>query len=159
MARLVFPSRLALKRRAGSFRAAPVAKVIFTTFLYVSPVQISPSCDHTGTPLHFHSSTTSGSASFTRVRSRPSIVPRQSPSSLILASISREGDWLSCDPLFFMQAILPGPRGRPRRPCERESAGLAYGVGNLKLPCSILGHDGAGSRAPEPHPDEPGLPR
>src|SRR6202040_3771424 len=33
MARLVFPSRLELKRREGSFRAAPLAKVIFTTFL------------------------------------------------------------------------------------------------------------------------------
>jgi hypothetical protein len=33
MARLVFPSRLELKRRDGSFRAAPLAKVIFTTFL------------------------------------------------------------------------------------------------------------------------------
>ena len=33
MARLVFPSRLELKRPDGSFRAAPLAKVIFTTFL------------------------------------------------------------------------------------------------------------------------------
>ena len=33
MARLVFPSRLALKRPEGSFRAAPLAKVVFTTFL------------------------------------------------------------------------------------------------------------------------------
>jgi hypothetical protein len=33
MARRVFPSRLELKRRAGSFRAAPLAKVIFTMFL------------------------------------------------------------------------------------------------------------------------------
>src|SRR5262249_17536758 len=33
MARLWFPSRLALKRRAGSCSAAPLAKVIFTTFL------------------------------------------------------------------------------------------------------------------------------
>jgi hypothetical protein len=33
MARLVFPSRLELKRREGSFSAAPLAKVIFTTFL------------------------------------------------------------------------------------------------------------------------------
>src|SRR4030095_7184388 len=53
IARLVFPSRLELKRPEGSFRAAPLAKVIFTTFLYVSPAQISPSCDHTGTPRHF----------------------------------------------------------------------------------------------------------
>jgi len=33
MARLVFPSRLELKRPEGSFRPAPLAKVIFTTFL------------------------------------------------------------------------------------------------------------------------------
>src|SRR6188508_2084524 len=102
MARLTFPSRLELKRRDGSFSAAPLAKVIFTIFLYVSPVQINPSCDHTGTPLHFHSSTTSGSACLTKVRSRLSILPRQSPNSLILASISREGDLPFCDPLFFM---------------------------------------------------------
>src|SRR5262249_11816911 len=55
MARLVLPSRLELKRPEGSSNEAPLAKVIFTTFLYVSPVQIIPACDHTGTPLHFHS--------------------------------------------------------------------------------------------------------
>src|ERR1700728_3884047 len=33
MARLVLPSRLELNRREGSFRAAPLAKVIFTTLL------------------------------------------------------------------------------------------------------------------------------
>src|SRR3954454_12676176 len=70
MARLVFPSRLELKRPEGSSRDAPLAKVIFTTFLYVSPVQMIPSCDHAGVPglvafAHFHSSTTSGSASLT----------------------------------------------------------------------------------------------
>src|SRR5262249_15577074 len=88
MARLVLPSRLELKRPDGSSSAAPLEKVIFTTFLYVSPVQINPSCDHTGTPLHFHSSTPSGSASLTKARIRLPILPRQSPSSLILASIS-----------------------------------------------------------------------
>src|SRR5215470_12579331 len=56
MARLVLPSRLELKSPEGSANEAPLAKVIFTTFLYVSPVQIIPACDHTGTPLHFHSS-------------------------------------------------------------------------------------------------------
>src|SRR5690242_19127817 len=52
-----------------------------------------PACSHTGTPRHFHSSTTSGSASLIRARIRPSIWPRQSPSSLIRPSISFEGDW------------------------------------------------------------------
>src|SRR5262249_49903546 len=70
---------------------APFANVILTTFLYVSPVQMIPSCDHVGTPLHFHSSTTSGSASLTSARSRPSSSPRQSPSSSMAASISSEG--------------------------------------------------------------------
>ena len=44
MARRVLPSRLALKRRDGSSNAAPLAKVIFTTFFYVSPVQMIPAC-------------------------------------------------------------------------------------------------------------------
>ena len=38
MARLTFPSRLELNRPAGSCNAAPLANVILTTFLYVSPV-------------------------------------------------------------------------------------------------------------------------
>src|SRR5437899_12788833 len=98
MARLVLPSRLELKRSDGSASAAPLAKVIFTTSLYVSPVQMIPSCDHTGTPaglegfLHFTSSTTSGSASLISFRIRTISSPRQSLHSLILASIGREGE-------------------------------------------------------------------
>src|SRR4029077_21166992 len=92
MARLVLPSRLELKRPEGSCNEAPLAKVIFTTFLYVSPVQIIPTCDHTGTPLHLHSSTTSGSACLMRIRTRASASLRQSLSSLILASNSSEGE-------------------------------------------------------------------
>ena len=67
MARLTLPSRLELKRPEGSLSEAPLAKVSFTTALYVSPVQMMPACSHTGTPsiafdgfLHFTSSTTSG---------------------------------------------------------------------------------------------------
>src|SRR5512139_1900967 len=59
-----------------------------------------PSCSHTGTPPHFHASTTSGSASLIRARRRPSIVPRQSPSAAIFASISCEGDSLVVDGRF-----------------------------------------------------------
>src|SRR5204863_7564876 len=86
-----FPSRLELKSPAGSGSEAPLGKVIFTTFLYDSPVQSSPSCDQTGL-LHFHSSVTSGSACLIRARSRESISPRQSPSCSIRASISSEGE-------------------------------------------------------------------
>src|SRR5438132_36305 len=91
MARLVLPSRLELKRPQGSCNEAPLAKVSFTTFLYVSPVQMIPACDHTGT-LHFHSSSTWGSVCLMSIRMRTSVWPRQSLSSLILASISAEAE-------------------------------------------------------------------
>src|SRR5215470_9189557 len=48
---------------------------------------------------------TSGSASLTKVRSRLSILPRQSPSSLILSSIIRDGDFPFSDPLFLMMFL------------------------------------------------------
>src|SRR5690242_12722192 len=63
-----------------------------------------PSWDHTGT-FHFHSSTTSGSASLIRARSRASVLPRQSLSSLIRASIVCEGDLPFCVGLLFIRRI------------------------------------------------------
>src|SRR3954468_19917630 len=92
IARRTLPSRLELKRPFGSSSWAPLKKVSFTTFLYVSPVQMLPSWDHTGVPglvalTHFHSSTTSGSASLMRLRILLKVSPRQSPSSAILLSI------------------------------------------------------------------------
>src|SRR5262252_6835262 len=92
IARLTFPSRLALKSLVGSCNAAPLAKVNFTLDLYDSPVQMMPSCDHTGVPIHFHSSTTSGSASLMSVRILLKVIPRQSPRSAILSSISSDAD-------------------------------------------------------------------
>src|SRR5690242_10637847 len=62
-----------------------------------------PLCSHTGTPRHFHSSTTSGSACLIRPRSRASSAPRQSSSSLILPSMSWEG--------VFMPPSLPRHAG------------------------------------------------
>src|SRR5262245_28123360 len=122
IARLVLPSRLELKRPEGSLSDAPLAKVSFTTALYVSPVQISPSCDQTGTPLHFHSSTTSGSACLIRARTRESISPRQSSSSSILASMSRAGDLSFAMPVFFM---CFSPSTALRRECLHASALVA----------------------------------
>src|SRR3954452_3020391 len=117
MARLALPSRLELKRPEGSGSEAPLAKVIFTTFLYVSPVQIMPPCDHTGTPCiefdgfrHFTSSTTSGSACLMSFRTRASIWLRQSLSSSFLASINGDRGstrFSSFDSLFlFLTAAL-----------------------------------------------------
>src|SRR3954470_10928916 len=61
-----------------------------------------PSCSHMGVPIHFHSSTTSGSASLMSLRIRLKVSPRQSPSSAILLSISSDADWPSVEPDFFM---------------------------------------------------------
>src|SRR5579872_1191809 len=70
-----------------------------------------PACDHTGTPriafdgfLHFTSSTTSGSACLMRARTRASVSPRQSPSSLMRVSISLEGEVPSF--AFFVAVFL-----------------------------------------------------
>src|SRR2546422_9649288 len=107
IARRTFPSRLELKRRAGSFRDAPLAKVNFTMDLYVSPVQMIPSCDHVGVPgfvgfTHFNSSTTFGSAFLMSVRILLRVSPRQSPSSAILFEMSCDGDWPWLASDFFM---------------------------------------------------------
>src|SRR5439155_13940428 len=66
-----------------------------------------PSCDQTGVPgfvglTHFHSSTTSGSASLMSLRILLRVSPRQSRSSAIRFEISSDADWpwLALD--FFM---------------------------------------------------------
>src|ERR1700687_1720592 len=61
-----------------------------------------PSCDQTGVPIHFHSSTTSGSASLMSLRILLRVSPRQSPSSAILFEMSSDADWLWLAPDFFM---------------------------------------------------------
>src|SRR6266446_10925315 len=61
-----------------------------------------PSCDQIGVPIHFHSSTTSGSASLMSLRILPRVSPRQSPSSTILFEMSSEADWPWLAPDFFM---------------------------------------------------------
>src|SRR5215470_19958888 len=72
-----------------------------------------PSCDQTGVPIHFHSSTTSGSASLMSLRILPRAVPRQSPSSAILFEMSSDADgpWRALG--FFMVSRSPVPAGSP----------------------------------------------
>src|SRR5215471_2863172 len=114
MARQAFPSRLALNRREGSFNAAPLENVILTTFLYVSPVQTMPPWDQTGVPIHFHSSTISGSASCMIARTFASAFPRQSASFLIFSSMNAEAD--STGTGFFMYSSNSRIYfGRPQR--------------------------------------------
>src|SRR5947207_12819701 len=110
-ARLVFSARLELKSLLGSFNEAPLAKVSFTMDLYVSPVQMIPSCDHVGVPgfvgfTHFNSSTTSGSASLMSVRTLLRVFPRQSLSSAILFEMSCDGDWPWLASDFFMSSPI-----------------------------------------------------
>src|ERR1051326_2859280 len=112
IARLTLPSRLELNRREGSFNAAPLANVILTTFLYVSPVQTMPSWDQTGVPgcvgfTHFHSSTMSGSASCMSLRTFASVCPRQSPSFLILSSINAEAESIRAEFFIDSSNVLP----------------------------------------------------
>src|SRR5213593_612095 len=86
----VLPSKLELKRRDGSGMLAPRANVSFTTFVYASPVQTIPWCDHTGVPLHFTSSVIPGSASRISARMRARVSSRHPPRSRIRWSMSRE---------------------------------------------------------------------
>ncbi len=55
--------------------------------------------------IHFTSSTTLGSACLIKARRRESISPRQSPSSWILASISRDADSTLSEPLLFITSL------------------------------------------------------
>src|SRR2546430_5429241 len=61
-----------------------------------------PSCDQIGVPIHFHSSTTSGSASLMSLRILLRVCPRQSPSSAILFEMSSDAGWPWLAPDFFM---------------------------------------------------------
>src|SRR5437879_895104 len=61
-----------------------------------------PSCDQIVVPIHFHSSTTSGSASLMSLRILLRVSPCQSPSSAILLEMSSDADWSWLAPDFFM---------------------------------------------------------
>src|SRR5882672_8125904 len=61
-----------------------------------------PSCDQTGVPIHFHSSTTSGSASWMSLRILPRVFPRQSPRSAILLEMSFDAEWRGLAAEFFV---------------------------------------------------------
>src|SRR5436309_10299293 len=70
-----------------------------------------PSCDQIGVPIHFHSSTTSGSASLMSLRILLRVSPRQSPSSAILFEMSSDAAWPWRAPDFFMFSSRRGQTG------------------------------------------------
>src|SRR2546430_5317216 len=84
-----------------------------------------PSCDQIGVPIHFHSSTTSGSASLMSLRILPRVSPRQSPSSAILFEMSSDADWPWLAPDFLMfsswkfQKYLQESRGSSSKTSEQ----------------------------------------
>src|SRR6266487_2497928 len=91
IARQALPPRPALKSLSGSARLAPREKVTFTLSLWALATAIIPSRDHTGLPIHFHSSMISRSASRMLLRMLASLLPRQSVSSAISSSIRSDG--------------------------------------------------------------------
>src|SRR5579859_795680 len=69
-----------------------------------------PLWDQTGVPIHFHSSTTSGSASVISRRVLSRVAPRQSPSSAILCEIRSEADGPAASDFFIVESLqLTGP--------------------------------------------------
>src|SRR5437867_6010322 len=100
-----------------------------------------PSCDQIGVPglfgfIHFHSSTTSGSASLMSFRILLRVSPRQSPSSAILFEMSSDADrpWLASDFFMLSSRLL----SRLRRPVGRFSTELFFVLGVQSLPATEL---------------------
>src|SRR5271169_2820055 len=91
IARHVLPPKPLLKSLSGSGRLAPWEKVSFTLSLWALPTAMIPSRDHTGLPIHFHSSMISRSASRMLLRMLASVLPRQSVSPAISWSIRSDG--------------------------------------------------------------------
>src|SRR5438477_86182 len=114
-----------------------------------------PSCDQIGVPIHFHSSTTSGSASLMSLRILLRVSPRQSPSSAILFEMSSDADWPWLAPDFFMfsswkfQKYLQDSRGSSFKTSEQ-----CYGGPKLAGRCNRKGrrHEANGGRPTPPAP-------
>src|SRR5262245_62017872 len=102
-----------------------------------------PLCDQTGVPgfvglTHFHSSMISGSAALMSRRTCSSVVPRQSVSSRILASIRLDAGSLGVAAFFaratgFLTGLffMLGSNGDRSHSLAGQSAGLLYPIGEL----------------------------
>src|SRR5204863_6575469 len=103
-----------------------------------------PSCDQIGVPIHFHSSTTSGSASLMSLRILPRVSPRQSPSSAILFEMSSDADrpWLAPDFFMFSSRKLLQFR------CSQPEAPLNYLADEAIWPVRISQRLGCNSEEP-----------
>src|SRR5213078_1060380 len=104
IARHALPPRPALKSLSGSGRIAPWAKVSFTLSLWALPTAIIPSRDHTGLPIHFHSSMISRSASRMVLRMLANILAPVREFCDQLVNTFRWIHWILC--LQFLHEVL-----------------------------------------------------
>src|SRR6267378_6289269 len=105
-------ARPALKSLSGSERLAPWEKVSFTLSLWALPTAIIPSRNHTGLPIHFHSSMISRSASRMFLRMLASVLPRQSVSPAISWSIRSDG-FIGSSHLASKHSVRPALNATP----------------------------------------------
>src|SRR6266536_751256 len=101
-----------------------------------------PSCDQIGVPIHFHSSTTSGSASLMSLRILPRVSPRQSPSSAIRFEMSSDADgpWLSPD--FFLFASQQAVEVLAGFGTLARHTRVSHGKGELQIIEKVVSRDG-----------------
>ena len=123
---------LELKRRAGSFRDAPFEKVSFTTFLSDSPVQMMPSCDQIGVPIHFHSSTTSSTAARTPKKPADAEAGAALVRKLAIWLFDRDereaANWPLIANTLFKAALRPSTGRRMTQAARRSCGGSTRGL-------------------------------
>src|SRR6202166_2260522 len=134
--RHALPPRPALKSLSGSGRRAPWEKVSFTLSLWALPTAIIPSRDHTGLPIHFHSSIISGSAWRMFLRMLANVLPRQSVSCAISWSIRSDG-FIGSYTSNSCPDFLDSRQNRNQRPHVQERY---VGHPNSVSMTNILGH-------------------
>src|SRR5580658_1021782 len=98
-----------------------------------------------GVPIHFTSSTISGSALWMIARTFASVLPRQAANALILASMKAEaesagtGDFMfrskprnqfSCGQRYLQPAVRPS---QATRPCDAVSLALVHGLERIAV--------------------------
>src|SRR6266478_3754979 len=151
IARHALPPRPALKSLSGSGRLAPWEKVSLTLSLWALPTAIIPSRDHTGLPIHFHSSIISRSASRMLLRMLANVWPRQSVSSAISAGIYRR----DCGQHQYGAAERPG---RARRQIDRPRSAWRMDDDHLRGRLALQQNDRPyGAQGSHERRDVPGL--
>ncbi len=106
MARLTFPLRLELKRPEGPPTQLPWQMSSSRRSCTSLPCRRRRRGRRRESPIHFHSSTISGSVLWMTSRTFASVFPRESPSSLIFASMNAEAD--STQPQLYRRLASGG---------------------------------------------------